>query len=153
MIDPPSNMSPTACFNRKNGPRSVSPSRRSKLASSTSSMGASRFVPALANTTSTRPWVARTCSTNALAAVGSPASDTMNSMPDICACAAPTDAALDPVATTVAPSARNSVAVAAPMPLVPPVMRTILPSSFFMCCLFQAVVRSMGKADAIVPSS
>src|ERR1700683_5162947 len=31
---------------------------------------------------------------------------------------------------TVAPSAWNSLAVAAPMPVVPPVIRAILPSSF-----------------------
>ena len=75
------------------------------------------------------------------------ASEAMNSTPAICACAASTEAWLDPVATTVAPSAWNSLAVAAPIPLVPPVMRAILPSSVFM--LVSTAVQPIGSAEPI----
>jgi hypothetical protein len=43
--------------------------------------------------------------------------------------AASTERALEPVTITVAPSDRKSLAVSAPMPVVPPLMRAILPSS------------------------
>ena len=74
-----------------------------------------------------RPWRAATSSANALEAAGSAWLERTTSTPSSSACAAATLSGLDPVDTTVAPSALKSRAVAAPMPVVPPVIRATLP--------------------------
>src|SRR5450756_1278493 len=51
-----------------------------------------------------------------------------------------------PVITTCAPSSTKRLAVAKPIPLLPPVMTATLPSSFFMIFIFRCVWTRRGTA-------
>src|SRR3954452_6078855 len=53
---------------------------------------------------------------------------------------------LRPVITTCAPSSTKRLAVANPIPLLPPVMTAILPSSFFIVVFLSLYVREAGTA-------
>ena len=98
-----------------------------------------RDAPALTNNTSMRPCLYLTVSTKALVAAMSPASEAMTSVPDSSSRAASSVLGLEPVTITVAPSSRNSWAVAAPMPVVPPVMSAILFYNLFLFVFFLGV--------------
>ncbi len=79
-----------------------------------------------------RPCLVLTWSTRTLVAATLPASESSTSIPGSAALAASTERSLEPVTTTVAPWDWKSLAVSAPIPLVPPLMRAILPSSLAM---------------------
>src|ERR1700692_1980378 len=51
-----------------------------------------------------------------------------------------------PVITTWAPSSTKRLAVANPIPLLPPVMTATLPSSFFMIIFLRCMGRARGRA-------
>src|SRR5579859_20921 len=108
-------------------------------------------MPALTKSTSMRPCPAFTRSTSVLMAATSPASETTTSIPGNSVLALSTDAWLEPVTTTLAPSDWKSRAVAAPMPLVPPEMRAILPSSFLPSIL--AMRRAPSKSGRSPPTT
>src|ERR1700682_5732347 len=76
-----------------------------------------------------RPCLALTWSTRVLVAATLPASESSTSIPGSATLAASTERSLEPVTTTEAPSDWKSLAVSAPIPLVPQLMRAILPSS------------------------
>ena len=105
-----------------------------------------------------RPCLALTLSTSALVAATSAASETSTSIPGSAAFAASAERSLEPVTITVAPSDWKSLAVSAPMPLVPPVMRAILPSSLAMKELLTSMdcrAAEMGRRgeQAMVPAA
>src|SRR6202022_4425015 len=149
MIAPPSGMTGMACLTRKNAPLSLMLKWLSKKASSTCAIGANLAMPALTNRTSMRPCLVLTWSTRTLAAATLPASESSTSIPGSAALAASTERSLEPVTTTVAPWDWKSLAVSAPIPLVPPLMRAILPSSLAMkvsCREWIAVPKRVGTA-------
>src|SRR5882757_10353571 len=95
-------------------------------------------MPALANTTSYLPNFSAPCFAAASSAATSLASaTTANAFGPSSLAAAASVSLLRPVITTFAPSATNSFAVASPMPLLPPVINAVLFASLMSasrCC-------------------
>ena len=136
MIEPPSGISGSAFWTVNRRPFTL----MSKIESYNSSVilprGAYFATPAFANRTSSCPfsrwiWAKRRSR--------SPSFDTSARMPltflPISLTAVVSSGSRRPVMKTYAPSFTNSFAVARPMPLLPPVMSAIFPSSFPMALL------------------
>src|SRR5580765_7252836 len=123
----------SSAWTRKNGPLKLIASERSTAASSHCSIGRRSATPALTTRTSSPPKAWPIVLARAACAATCPASDATTSAPEPSVFpAASSVLGLLPVIATRAPSARNSCAVARPIPVVPPVMRARLPLRRFM---------------------
>src|ERR1700754_396793 len=101
---------------------------------------ASLPIPAFANTISSRPFCCLICANRRSRSARFDTSPcTPGPLRPIASTAAANSDSRRPVTNTYAPSSTNRFAVASPMPLLPPVMRAIFPSSLFM--LFSLVRR------------
>src|SRR5437588_1729500 len=141
MMRPPLFMCFSAACVAMNTPRTLMSSTRSISSSVVSSNVFGMAVPALFTRTSSRPNVATVFSTAALTASASVASAWIAiAFPPSRSISLTTEAAasapFEYVIATFAPSEARRLAIAAPMPREPPVIRAIFPSSFlFMVCL------------------
>jgi len=126
MIEPPMRMSGAADWTANSTPFRLVPIILSNCCSMIFPSGAA--TTALASTTSRRPCHALTSLSGASIAAGLPASArTPEALGPIFATASSILPRSRPVTTTVAPSATNSLAIAKPIPVVPPVITATLP--------------------------
>ena len=138
MIDPPplARSAGMAYLMPRKTPRRFTATRRSNTSSSVSSSGWWASIPALLNTTSSRPNVSTAAANIAFtsAACETSARTAIASWP--ISAAADSWCPLTSAQTTLAPSAANSSAEARPMPDPAPVTTATLPSSFPMTLRF-----------------
>src|SRR6266542_651692 len=133
--EPPPSNNGSAFWTVKYAPLKLVPTTRSKSASVTSAVRAADAIPALANTPSNRPnrcrtWLTRSSrSTVQVTSVGTASTRSSASRSLV---AFSSRSALRPASTTLAPSSTSRRAVARPMPLPPPVIRTVFPSNSAM---------------------
>ena len=103
---------------------------KSKSSSDVCSNKAGRPPPALAKTISTRPcFVSTYALSDSISATFELSQRTISAPPPKSRFAASSAASSRPVTMTVAPSRRNNLAVARPMPALPPVMTATFPSN------------------------
>src|SRR2546421_440362 len=124
---PPSRRWGSAACSAKKAPLRLTPCTLSQNSSVTSGTAAKPPIPAFTNSTSMPP----SCSAMRASAARLSATELMSertaSMP-LAAATCASVASLRPVIATRAPSARNALAAARPMPLLPPSTTTLLPA-------------------------
>ena len=128
MIDAPSGISGSAFCTVKRRPFTLPLKSESKCSSVILPRGATFNPPALANTISSLPFSRLICAKRRSRSQGLRLLDACYIF-SISLTAAPSSASRRPVMKRYAPSFTNCFAVARPMPLLPPVMSSIFPSS------------------------
>src|SRR6267142_2438565 len=145
MIEAPSGSKGSAFCTVNSRPFTLPSKSESKCSSVILPRGATFNPPALANTMSSVPFSRVIC---AKRRSRSPRFDTSPwtpvTWPPISLTAAANSGSRRPVMKTYAPSCTNCFAVARPMPLLPPVMRAIFPSSLFM---YSSSYRSLSDSE------